>query len=379
MRRSPRIKDALVGGGLSLHAVLGRRLGIGFAAQCWAIAILSAVVIVIASSLDRTLLLTGRNVGLFQHPAIWSFLGLQVILPLTIRHSLLKVLRARTNFRIVLRMRGTFSKDVTRPILQFLNLERWQSRLAGSLFYGVGFAAFVWNTYQNQKPGVIVPYDFWDSTTFVFGFWVTRIYKLYLFCWLLPYVALIHVAILSVVLSLIRGSRLQGRLKLMPFHQDGVGGLGFIPGLITTPIIVTVLAGGITTAAAFEVHRAADVTPIIGLVIIVGAVILAYGVPILALRRDILAAKREMLGQIRALQQEYYSKIIEQRHLDAKTVHDGKDAQDYFERIATVVQSISHYPHLRRVIGFTGFAMVPSIISWGIKIYDLLAPHSRKL
>ncbi len=340
---------------------------------------LAASLMVLASIVDGSLLLRGRDVGLLQHPAIWSFIGLQIALPLTIRRSLGKLLHARAHLRSTLAMRGSFSKEVINPVLQFLNLESWESRFVASVLYCAGIAAFVWNTYQNQRPGIIVPYDFWDSKTFVFGFWVTRVYKLYLFGWFLPYIALIHVAILVVVLRLIRRARLQGRLKLVPFHQDGIGGLGFVPGLVTTPIIVTVLVGGITTAAAFEVHRTAAVTPMIGLIINIGGAVLAYGLPIFALRSDIVAVKREMIGRIKTLQQEYYTKIIEQRHLDPKTVHNGKEAQDYFEKVCTVVESISHFPHLKRIVGFVGFAMTPSFISLGFKVYEIMVSHPKRL
>jgi len=379
MRSRTSISDALTHGGLAIHRWVGCRTGVGFLAQCGIIAGFSAFAVLIASAVDGSLRLQGRNVGLLQHPAIWSFIGLQVALPLAIRSSLKKLLGARGRLRNSLEIRGPFSNQVVKPLLQFLRLEDWDSRLLASVLYCAGIAAFAWNTYQNQMPGIVVRYDFWDSKTFVCGFWVTRIYKLYLFAWFLPYIALVHVAILVVTLRLIRRARIQGKLKLVPFHEDGVGGLGFLPGLITTPIIVTILIGSVSTAAAFEVHRAADVTPMIGLAIIVGGALLAYGLPILVLRADIVAVKHEMIGRIRTLQQEYYTRIIELRHLDPETLRNGKEAQDYFENICAVVRSISQYPHLKRLIGYVGLAMTPSIISFAIKVYEIAAPLSKKL
>ena len=110
--------------------------------------------------------------------------------------------------------------------------------------------AFIWNTYQNQLPGVIVPWDFWDTFNHLWGFWFTRIYKLYLFCWLLPYIALVHIAILMAVLRVVRRARLLGIVELQPFAADGVGGLGFIPPLVSSPVIVTLLLSTIAVAAA---------------------------------------------------------------------------------------------------------------------------------
>jgi hypothetical protein len=186
---------------------------------------------------------------------------------------------------------------------------------------------------------------------------------------------MIHIGILVVTLGLIRWARVANIIKLNPFHTDGVGGLGFMPGLITTPIIVTLLIGTAPTLAAFEVHRALDITPIIGLSILVLWTGIAYILPILYLRSDIVAFKREMITKLRQQQQQdYYSKIVEGNELDIEKLKNGYEAFDYFEKVCEKVQAISNYPHLKRLLKFLGLALTPTIISLALKLYESLSP-----
>lgn len=374
MPKPPHITAVLQRGGFSFHYYVGRLFKVGFLAQCCIITALTAIAILVGSIIDGSLILDGRNVGLLEHPTIWAFFSVQIALPLCIRYSLKKLLRSRVRIREITKLEGKFSDLVVTPLLRFLRLQDKESRFAATIIYCAGLTAFVWNTYQNQLPGIIVPYDFWDSKTYFLGFGITRIYKLYLFGWLLPYIAVIHVAILVVTLRLIRQARISGRLKLILFHPDGVGGLGFVPSLVTTPIIVTLLVASISTAAAFEVHRAVDVTPLMGLTIIIISTAIAYIVPALFLRSDIVALKREMIGRLRLLQQTYYSKIIDGQDTDFETLRKGNEALDYFEKVCTRVQAISSYPHLKRLLRYIGLALTPSIISLALKFYENVVP-----
>jgi hypothetical protein len=374
MRKPWRTSDIFRTRGFWIHYQIGRLLRVGFASQCWIAAAVAAGITLAGSMIDGSLILAGRNVGLLEHPGIWAFFGLQVALPLSIRHSLKRLLRARVEIRQLGGSDEDFYQKVLSPIRRFLDLRDKEGRLAATIAYSVGLTAFVWNTYQNQRPGIVVPFDFWDSTTYPWGFWITRVYKLYLYAWLLPYVSMIHIAILVVTLRLIRRARLAGKLELLPFHSDGLGGLGFIPGLVSTPVIVTLIAGSIPVAAAFEVHRAADVTPLMGFAIIVISAGTAYIVPILVLRADIVAMMRTLIRRLRLLQQTYYARILEDHNARFETLHEGNEALDYFDRICTRVQAISNYPHLTRLLKFVGLALTPSAISLALKLFDDIRP-----
>lgn len=383
MRKPRQIAEVLESRGFVLHHYVGRLFGVGFFGQCCIVVGLAAGALLVASVIDHSLTLPGRDVGLLEHPAIWAFLVLQLALPLSIRHSLKKLPEAETRIREITNSEAKPSGFLVSPLLRFLSLQTNDARLAATIVYCVGLGALVWNTYQNQRPGIIVPYDFWDSTTFFWGFWITRVYKLYLFVLLLPYLAMIHLGTLIVTLREIRSARLSGKLKLEPFHPDGVGGLGFIPGLVTTPIILTVLVGSLPTAAAFEVHRAVSITPVLGLTILVLWTVLAYIVPTLFLRSDIVAMKRETIGKLRLLEQAYYSRIVDNEDVNFGALRKGNEAVEYFDKICLKIQSIPDYPHLKRVLRYIGLALTPSLISLGLKFYEyvlpIMSPLLRKL
>lgn len=369
--RNVRNRSLLQTGGFSLHYQVGRLLKIGFSAQCFVVTGLCAVAIFMGSIIDRSLFLEGQNVGLLEHPAIWAFLVLQTALPLTIRQSLDKVQHTRIKNGEIRRIERRTSRLLLEPVRKYLQLRESGGKAAATIVYGVGLVAFVWNTYQNQLPGVAVPYDFWDSKTYVMGYWITRLYKFYLFVWLLPHIAMLQVAILVTLLRLVRRARLAGKLKLFPFHPDGVGGFGFVASLVSTPVIVTLMIGSIPTAAAFYVHRAADVTPLIGLGVLVGWALAAYLIPILFTRSDIVATKRETLEKLASYEEENYSRLIKGKVSDPAEWKTRMEALDCFDRVCVKVKSISNYPHLRRLLSYVSLAMTPSLVSIGIKLIPI--------
>ena len=369
-RRSAKIPPMLKRRGCAFHGYVGQVLPVGFTFQCFLIPLLIATLIVIASAVDKTFTLDGRNVGLLEHPAIWSLLLLQILLPLCINNSLQQLQVARFRHGELIKLERKPSDLLLRPIDKFLGLNRNFSRVAAASIYLVGLLAFVWNTIQNQRPGIAVPFDFWDSKNHFWGFWVNCFYKLYLYGWFLPYMAMLQVGILVVTLELIRSERLKHNLKLFPFHSDGVGGFGFVASLVSTPVIITLLVGSIATAAAFEVHRAFDVTPVIGLIILLSWAVLAYIIPILFLRSDIIAVKQEMSRKLANLEQTTYAQTMDKTTISLGNFKKGTEVVEYLDRVSSKVRSVPNYPHLKRLIGYIGIAMTPSLISLAIKVYQ---------
>jgi len=368
MRPAQRLSSLLRSGGLWPHYLMGRLLKAGVKTQSWVLGMLAAVAVIVASIIDGSFVLAGRAVGLLEHPAIWGFLGLQVAVPLVLIHSFRRLLRSRHRLRVVGSPRSMTAEAIVQRVLEFVQIRSLKAKAAASLMYSVGLAVFVWNTYQNQLPGILLPYDFWDSGGHPWGFWVTRVYKFYLFVILLPYVGLVHTAILVAILGEIRRARLRGQLHLDPFHTDGVGGLGFVPGLVSTPVIVGLLIASVPLAGAFAVHRALDVTPVVGLSIVLVAATAAYGLPTLYLRRDIVALKTTMLEKLRKRQRSYYTSITDQERIGSDLLQLANEALDYFEKVCAKIQSISDYPHIRRLARFTAVALTPSVLVKAIQL-----------
>jgi hypothetical protein len=332
-----------------------------------------ALILIGASSLDHSLLLRGHDVGLLQHPGIWSFLGLQIALPISIYHSIGKLQGAGEWLTSIRPTGGASHQKLQRRVIEFVRLRNRGGRATASVLYSAGIAAFVWNTYQNQRPGVLVPFDFWDSATYPWGFWATRFYKLYLFGWLLPYVALVHVGILKAVLRHVHDARLSGSLRLVPFHPDGVGGLGLVPSIVSTPVAISLLAAAVPMAAALEVHRGFAVTPLIGITLLLALILGAYLLPIWYLRRDIVALKRDLVDRLRNRQQAYYARIADTLG-DEQNLSDANQALEYFDKVCLRIQAISNYPHFKKLMAYTGAAITPSVVSTLLKLYSGAAP-----
>jgi hypothetical protein len=362
MRRSNRLSSLLAERGFAIHAAVGRLLRVGFAAQCLIVAAAIGVGLLCAAAIDGSLVLTCRNVGLLQHPAIWGFLFLQAVLPLSIRHSLCSVYVQQRRLNQVI---GTDSHSELLTVLtiRFLRLGDRNSRAAATAVYGVGIAAFVWNTFQNQRPGTLLPFDFWDSSLHPFGFWATRVYKLYLFGWLLPYVALIHIAIVTSALRVVRSARLAGKARLLPLHADGIGGLGVIPALITNPLLTTICVASLPMAGVIWIHRAAGVTPFIGAGVIIAGLLCAYVAPTLYLRTDLVVLKHRLIAKLRATQEAFDTLVADPGNCDAATLSMSNDALTYFDKMCDKVNAIPNYPQFTRLVKVTGAALTPSALS----------------
>jgi len=380
MSKASQTDDMMKSGGFWLHKIVGKYLKVGsFLSQSLIIAGLSAGMMLLASIADHSLYFPGRDVGFLEHPAVWGFLALQTVLPISLARSLRKLEHTTLDDGEIAHRPGTSSKLILPSVREFLKLRGTQSRAVATILYSIGVVAWGLNSIQNQFPNIIVPYDFWDSTTYIFGYIITRFYKAYLFIMLLPYLALVHTAILVATLRVVRNSRISGKLRLLPFHPDRAGGLGFVAGFISKPIILTLIVGAVTTAGAFFIHRAANITPLVGLSILLSWAVLTYLIPILFLRTDIVAMKREMTKKIRHAQQVSYSTVLEGSRLEFRVLEEENEALEYFDRVCGRIESISSFPHWKRLFGFMGLAVTPSLVMLCLKTLMSFVPTMSRL
>jgi hypothetical protein len=380
MLKTSHTDGILESGGFWLHSLVGkyRKLS-SFISQTLVITAICAVVMFLASLIDGSLYLPGRDVGFVEHPAVWGFLVLQTVLPISVAGSIEKLSHATIEDGEIVNKPEACSDLILPSVREFLKLRHRYSRLAAALLYAIGLVAWGINSIQNQFPHVVVPYDFWDSKTYLLGYIVTRFYKAYLFIVLLPYLALVHTAILASTLRIIRNSRVAGQLRLLPFHPDRSGGLSFVAGLISKPIILTLLVGAGTTTGALMVHRALDLTPALGLGLLLIWAILAYIVPILFLRTDIVAMKRELIKKIRRAQQVRYSSVLEGQPLESRVVEEENEALEYFDRVCDRIDGISSLPHWKRLFASLSLALTPSLITFVLKWVGSLSAITTRL
>jgi hypothetical protein len=378
MSKASYTDDILSSGGFWLHKQIGKLFRVAsFTKQTLIITALWAVLMFLASVIDKSLYLPGRDVGFLEHPAVWGFLVLQTVLPISLARSLNKLEYTTIEDGVFVSQPAKTSNLILPLVDEFLSLKNRWSRLAAAVVYLVGITSWVFNTIQNQHPHVIVPYDFWDSSTYIAGYAVTRIYKGYLLIALIPYLALVYTAILVAMLRVVRTSRLSGKLKLLPFHPDKVGGLNIVASLISRPIILTLVVGAATTAGAFAVHRAMDVTPTGGLIVLLGWALLTYLIPILILRTDIVAMKKDLIAKIRQTQQLKYSRVLEGTFLEFKVLEEEHEAFEYFDLVCSKIETISTVPHWKRLFAFIGLAATPSLITF-VKYALSLTPMTSR-
>ena len=139
------------------------------------------------------------------------------------------------------------------------------------------------------------------------------------------------------------------------------------------------LSAALPMAAAFDVHRALDTTPLIGLSVILAAILSAYVFPMLFLRADIRAMKIALIRQLRMAEQSYYEKVLENNPPNEESLNAAKTATEYFDRVCTRVEAISAFPHFRQVIAIAGISLTPSAISLIFKISGQIGPFIRPL
>lgn len=378
MRSTSRLDSLLTSGGFSLHRAIGWATGLGFVGQAVVLGLASALVLGVGAWADGGFYLQGPGIGFIEHPAIWTFLAMQVFLPLSIRSSLTRLARSRKALKKITGGEA-FDQSISTPLVQFVRFLTVEGRAVAALLFLGGLANFVWNSYQNQRPEIVGPYEFWDSIHFPISYWLTRLYKLYLFVWLFPYVGLIHAGVVACVLRALRRARTAGRVQLEPFSSDGAGGLGFVPSLVTTPVVWTLALSALATVGAFVVHRELDATPLMGVASVLATVVVAYGLPIGYLRVDLAALKRQAIDRLRHAQQRCYEELMNADRIDAVHLKSASDTLDYFDRLCSRVEAISTYPHFRRVAASALPALIPGMFSLSVKIYELAAPIIQRV
>lgn len=176
---------------------------------------------------------------------------------------------------------------------------------------------------------------------------------------------------LSATLRLVRQGRIKRTLRIEPFHPDGSGGLGFVPGLITTPIVITLLMCTPAMLAVLMVHRDFAPTPAMGLTFLGLAAAFAYGVPIWSLRKDIRALKHQSIEEIATLQEARYRDAFLKRPLQAARLQDHGDVLEHLDKVRLRIEAVSEYPHLKRVLGYMGLVSVPAVFSTLAELYPV--------
>jgi hypothetical protein len=271
-----------------------------------------AVALVVCSWIDGTLWMQGRAVGFLEHPGIITFLLSQAFVPFIAAKAVEQLSRpqdfADSAFspsfiaNKVVPAWGRYSTSVMRK-------DGRGQRLYGWLFL-IGFAAVAWNSIQNQDPIRFVHFDFWDSALHPFGYWSTRVYKSYLWLFVIPAIThLLILSALSVRAIIIAAGRTTDALVLDPYHEDGCGGVKVMVNALLRPMQPVALLGALLAFDAFYVHEKLDLTTIGGFTLAFAFFAMIYVTPAISLRRTIRREKLRQIQELRKKQTELYNSL----------------------------------------------------------------------
>ncbi len=329
---------------------------------------------------DHSFFLGGYGYGYLEHPGVLGWFAIQLLMPIAIFRIILKAARNRSSFRAVETPSSDFdfNREVFKPMVSFISLEAPGSRPLFSLLFTIGLGGFAWNTFQNLRPGILAPLDFWDSIHFAYGYFGSRVHKFYMHALLLP--SLVHIFAGVVWTNVIALQRMIRRknVKLAPFDVDRCGGLGFLSDLILSPAMTALLVSGIAFIGVVYTHRALDTSTILGIVVETTVLIAFYVLPTLFLRSTVKKLKQVELAEIYRRQETYFASVMSEK-LEGDKLHDAIEYLKYFQEIVKRIDDIPLWPHFAKIFGtFSAIVAVPlitSLINFAVAIVRLPPNH----
>ena len=351
---------------------LGRRLSFILSksvnSQSCFMAVLFTVLFLTGSLIDQTLIMKGRDIGLLEHPTTWAFLIIQIIAPIFLNKGVEKLFTFLKKNDII------YSKKELSGYLSLFTKHTSRQANFGKFCYTfltlVGIICFAWNSFQNQNPLRFLGFDFWDSFNHPFGYWVTRIYKLYLWVFFLPAIIHIHISILFVLHKLLKDSTKENFFVLRPYNQDEHAGVGVIIKIAITPPIPILILGSLSVLGAFIIHGQTGITPLIGLCLVSLLLILIYLIPAIQLRRIIKSEKKRQLTEITEKQNELYFELV--KDVKAKNETDILETLNSLTTVFDQVKSISIWPYWKSMLKIVGIINIPVIISIGKSLWPVI-------
>lgn len=346
-----------------------RRLGADAARLNLLLVLLIASVLLMGAVEDRTLLMSRSDVGLLEHPGIWWFLVGQAWLPFVARRSVRRfdTISESNNSALSPRyLSGAFQH-------QRVFMESWLKRdtNVSKLVYGalltVGAGAWAWNSYSNQRPAA-VGFDFWDSSRHIWGYSITRIYKLYVWLALMPALVHLQLGLIAVTRRTLTEARKERSLLLQPFHADGAGGLSVFLEIALSPMVPSVFIASMISLSAALVHQRYDITTLGGLTLTCSTFVAMYLVPATALRRAIAAEKRNQISAIATLQQHLYADVKDHQIISSK-LQGTVDTMLSLSSVAERIRAVSEWPQLRFTVRLTALAWGSPALVWAAKIF----------
>jgi hypothetical protein len=327
-----------------------------------------------AAWMDNSLRLYERGYGYLEHPGIFGWYCVQLLMPVAIFGLVRQAAKNQPRYKRILNrgVKFDFRKEIFDQTVAFIGLATPTSRAYFSFIFCIWFSGFAWNTYQNLLPNIVIPLDFWDSIHFIYGYIGTRIYKFYTHALLAP--SLIHIFSVIIWFNISALRRLMARkeIHLVPFSADRCGGIGFVSDLILTPVMTAALISGLAFFGTAYTHKHVDVSTIQGTAAAASIVFGFYVLPTLFIRTTIKRLKLEEIERLHGAQERYYEGIAT-NSLHGDELREAHEYLKYFDEVVHKIDNIPNWPHLVKVFSVLGIALTPSLISNAINIVGMIS------
>jgi hypothetical protein len=331
--------------------------------------IFTIIAIIGASALDHTFVLGGKDVGLFEHPTIWMFLLIQILIPVVFKNAVGKLFDFFKYPGII----DSNKRDLSIYSSVFVNHVSRKtnfSKIIYALSITIGFICLVWNSFQNQAPYKFLGFDFWDSFNHPYGYWITRLYKVYLWVLLFPAAIHIQISILFVLYKLLKDAVKDKLITLKPYNRDEYAGIGNVIKIAIAPPIPILIVATLSVLSAFLIHGGSGATPIIGSTILSLLFLAIYLIPAIQLRKIINSEKKRQLDEIAETQNTLYYTLV--KNDNPHDVFENLETLNALTPVYKKIKSISSWPYLKLFLKIVAFINIPGIISICKSIWPLV-------
>lgn len=328
-----------------------RRIGLAHpGAQQAAVTLLFLALYLLAALIDGSFVLSGKSVGLLEHPNVLAFFLLHITVPFLLYQTV-------NRFLLLEELRGSIinhdfmQRQFGQQKAQFYQDVKGQS-VRGAvwlrLFTVLGILAWIYNTTQNAFPAKL-GFDFWDSVNYIAGYLASRAYKGYL--WVLLFPACIHLQFMLVLnlADFIKKAIKAKQVHIEPLHADGCGGAKAFTELALRPLVPVLGLAFLSVWSAWYIHQAFTATPIIGASLLMAVALGLYLWPSYQFYHVIQQQKRQELQRLSSKINGVYNEAVSAGGVEGVTL---------LNELQKVIKAVKKVPNLPQIGYFTRVATV---------------------
>lgn len=244
--------------------------------------------------MEKNLVLPNDGLGLLEHMNIWTFLFLNLLIPIALKYNF-NMLEKNVEFDIFNNVKENFIKNSNSKITNIL----W------NLSATIGFCYFIGNSLQNANIINHLSFDYWDSIKYMGSYIASRFYKLYLFSHFIPYLIIYVLLVLKSVSELLMiDDKEMNQYPIKKYEQ-----LNSLCNFGLNILLIIAIPFALSSGVVYFIHRRLDITTV--------ATILASFIGSLALLCMYIFLINKFYTSIR----KYKRKNIEHIDLELSKIH----------------------------------------------------------